>query len=127
MGRVLIIDDEESICKMLAYALEIKDIDTDIATNGRDGLDKFQREHFDVVITDLVMPGMDGNSVARQIRNSNKPTTPIVGMSGTAWLLDDHQFDVVFQKPGSIQELMDTVGDLLAPAEDLLGSAGTHH
>jgi len=63
MCRVLIIDDEEAICNMLLYALSRDDIDAEIATNGHDGLHKFNQEHFDIVITDVIMPGMDGNSV----------------------------------------------------------------
>jgi len=86
MCRVLIIDDEESICRMLLYALSRDYIDAEIATNGHDGLHKFNQEHFDIVITDISMPGMDGNSIAHQIRNSDKLHTPIIGISGTAWL-----------------------------------------
>jgi len=114
MCRVLIIDDEEAICSLLLYALSRDDIDAEIATNGHDGLRKFNQEHFDIVITDMIMPGMDGNSIAHQIRNSYKPNTPIIGISGTAWRLDKRKFDVVFEKPFSIHSLVSAVKNFAA-------------
>ena len=114
MCRVLIIDDEEAICSMLLYALSRDDIDAEIATNGHDGLHKFNQEHFDIVITDILMPGMDGNSIAHQIRNSAKSNTPIIGISGTDWLLDKREFDVVFEKPFSLRSLVSTVKNFAA-------------
>jgi CheY-like chemotaxis protein len=109
MCRVLIIDDEEAICRVLISSFSLKGIASELATNGPDGLDKFNQEHFDIVITDMVMPGMDGTSIARQIRSSAKPDTPIIGISGTPWLLDEGDFDAVFQKPFSLNVLVDTV------------------
>ena len=114
MCRVLIIDDEEAICSMLLYALSRDGIDADIATNGSDGLEKFHQDQFDIVITDMIMPGMDGNSIARQIRNSDKPNTPIIGISGTAWLLDESEFDFILGKPFSIRSLLGAVKNLTA-------------
>lgn len=113
MKRVLIIDDEVPICRMLIYALSRNGIDADMATNGFDGLRKFNQEHFDIVITDMLMPGLDGNGIAREIRNSNKPNTPIIGISGTPWLLDNNEFDEVIEKPMSIYSLMDAITNLI--------------
>ncbi len=120
MNRVLIIDDEVPICKMLIYALSRKGIDADMATNGFDGLRKFSQEHFDIVITDMLMPGLDGNGIAREIRNSNKPNTPIIGISGTSWLLEETEFDVVFEKPMSIHTLVDAVNNLITTSQSVV-------
>jgi DNA-binding response OmpR family regulator len=114
MCRVLIIDEEEAICSMLLNALSRDYIEAEIATSGHDGLHKFNQEHFDIVITDIIMPGMDGNSIAHQIRNSDKSHTPIIGISGTAWLLDKREFDVIFEKPCSIRSLVSAVKNLTA-------------
>jgi DNA-binding response OmpR family regulator len=114
MNRALIIDNEVPICKLLICALSRKGIDADMATNGFDGLRKFSQEHFDIVITDMLMPGLDGNGIAREIRKSNKPNTPIIGISGTSWLLEETEFDVVFEKPMSIHTLVDAVKNLIA-------------
>lgn len=114
MCRVLIIDDEETICRVLISAFSLKGIASELATNGPEGLDKFNREHFDLVVTDVVMPGMDGNSIARQIRSSAKSDTPIIGISGTPWLLDEGEFDAILQKPFSLTRLVDIVHALTA-------------
>ncbi len=116
MCKVLIIDDEEAVRCLLTDALSISGIDTDIAPNGGAGIEKFHQEKFDIVITDLVMPGMNGNSVARQIRSSDRPNTPIIGISGTTWLFEDSHFDLVFEKPMSIISLVGAVKDL-APVD----------
>jgi len=112
MCRVLIIDDEEAVRCLLTDALSMNGIDTDAANNGSDGLEKFHQEKFDIVITDLVMPGINGNSVAREIRISERPDTPIIGISGTTWLFEDDHFDLVFEKPMSIASLVGAVKNL---------------
>ncbi len=116
MCRVLIIDDEEDVRCLLEEAFSLSSIDTDAAVNGRDGLEKFHQGKFDIVITDLSMPVMNGNSVARQIRNSDRPHTPIIGISGTTWLFEDSQFDLVLEKPMSLISLVGAVKNLV-PAD----------
>jgi len=114
MCQVLIIDDDEAICNLLLYAFSRDGIEAEIATNGREGLDRFKEEHFDLVITDMLMPGVNGNSVARHIRRSSRPETPIIGISATAWLLDRKDFNAIFEKPMSIHALLDKVKHLMA-------------
>jgi CheY-like chemotaxis protein len=109
MCNVLVIDDEESIVLMITMALARYGCNVEIATDSTAGIKKFDEGHFNLVITDIRMPGIDGNGVARHIRNSKKPSTPIVGMSGTPWLHDDDYFDVILSKPFSIKVLIDTV------------------
>jgi len=104
MCKVLIIDDEESVRSLLTEVFLLNGIDTDAAPNGDDGLEKFHQEAFDIVITDLSMPGMNGNSVARKIRNSDRPNTPIIGISGTTWLFEDNHFDLVVEAAGVASE-----------------------
>jgi DNA-binding response OmpR family regulator len=70
---------------------------------------KGEKSNFDLVITDLQMPGIDGNGVVRHIRNSKRRTTPVVGLSGTPWLLEQSNFDAILQKPTSIKTLVATV------------------
>lgn len=116
MCRVLIIDDEEAVRSVLQEAFSLSGIDADAAADGSDGIEKFHQGKFDIVITDLAMPGMNGNSVARKIRNSDRPNTLIIGISGMAWRFDDHLFDLIFEKPMSISSLVDAVKDF-APAD----------
>ena len=109
MCRVLIIDDESSIRELLTCMLSRKGIETDVAQDGQEGLSKFLNNDYDIVVTDIIMPGMDGNAVARQIRQSARPNTPIIGISGTSWLVDQDKFDVVFEKPMPLDSFMNTV------------------
>ncbi len=122
MCKALIIDDEETICELLQQVLSHKGISSETATNGREGLTKFCRDQFDLVITDMVMPDMDGNSVARQIRDTENSNTRIIGMSGTAWLLDKKEFDLVLEKPFSINRLLDQIGSIMpSPVNAIAG------
>lgn len=118
MHGILVIDDDEAIVLMITMALAHYGFNVEIATDSTEGIRKFEEGCFDLVITDIRMPGIDGNCVARRIRNSKKPSTPIVGMSGTPWLRDDRYFDAVLSKPFPIKVLVDTIKYLTtAPLE----------
>ena len=114
MNNILVIDDEESILLMLTMALAKFGFNVEIAAGGQEGIKKFDKNHFDLVITDILMPGFNGNDVVRHIRNSEKKYTPVIAISGTPWLVKNGDFDVVLPKPTSIQTLVDTVKSLIA-------------
>ena len=109
MSSVLVIDDEEGITEVIQEALSLYGYDVQTAYDGNEGIQKFKDQFFDVVITDVMMPNTDGNSVVRYIRNSSRRTTPIIGMSGTPLLLSDSEFDKVLFKPFPLQSLINTV------------------
>lgn len=115
MCKILVIDDEEAIVLMITMALAKHGFDVQIAADGTEGIQKYDQGPFGLVITDVNMPGLDGNAVANHIRNSDRKYTPIIGISGTPWLFEKHNFDVVLCKPFSLQTLIDTV-KALAPA-----------
>lgn len=113
MNSVLVIDNEKSISDLLMQALKMSGYSVKTALSGREGVRMFETGSFDLVITDISMPDIDGQSVARHIRNSlHKPFTPIIAMSGTPWLLQGDEFDSVFSKPFSLYTLLDTVNEL---------------
>ena len=114
MCNILVIDDEESIVLMITMALARCGFNVEVATNGSEGIRIFEKGCFDLVITDIRMAGINGNQVARHIRNSGKPSIPIIGMSGTPWLLESNDFDAVLAKPFSIKTLIHTVHYLTA-------------
>lgn len=116
MQNVLVIDDERAISDVLSQALNRFGFRVDTAANGMEGIVKFDQDAFDLVITDICMSGVDGNSVARHIRSSLRKATPIIGMSGTPWLLEDSEFDAVLPKPFSLAVLADTVKGLTEAA-----------
>jgi DNA-binding response OmpR family regulator len=99
---------------MVKQALAKVNFDVDTAQAGSDGIQKFNDGHYDLVITDVCMPGIDGNIVVHHIRKSDKGTTPVIGISGTPWLLKNSSFDRVLSKPFAIKTLIDTAKCLTA-------------
>ena len=109
MHTVLVIDDEQTIVELLRLALTKFGYHVKTAADGRQGIQTFENEFIDLVITDVCMPDIDGKEVARHIRNSGRKTTPVVGISGTPWLFEDGDFDMVLAKPFHLKTLYDTV------------------
>ena len=81
--RVLLVDDEEEFVETLAQRLEVRDFDVITAFNGADGLERLENEDVDLVILDLQMPGEDGISVLRKIKES-KPLVEVIMLTGHA-------------------------------------------
>jgi two-component system response regulator RegX3 len=69
MTRVLIVEDEESMADPLAFLLRKEGFDTEIAANGPDALQSFDRNGADIVLLDVMLPGMSGTEVCRQLRS----------------------------------------------------------
>jgi two-component system KDP operon response regulator KdpE len=107
--RILVVDDEPQISRVLRMALQSSGYDVTIAGNGADGLARFREFAPDLVITDLAMPGMDGLALTRAIRQSAQ--TPIIVLSVReseamkVSALDEGADDYV-TKPFSTQELL---------------------
>ena len=116
MSRVLVIDDEQMVVNLVQQALSQEAFNVDTALAGDDGLRKFKGGEYDLVITDIRMPGTDGHQVVESIRASERGATPVIGISGTPWLLQDSAFDRVLPKPFRIRALIDTARSLLTAA-----------
>ncbi len=72
--RVLVVEDEESFSDALSYMLRKEGFEVAIAATGPDGLDEFERNGADLVLLDLMLPGLPGTEVCRQLRGrSNVP------------------------------------------------------
>ncbi len=69
MTRILAVDDSESMRKMVTFTLERAGFETEEAADGVEALDKAQKENFDLVITDINMPEMDGITLIRRLRS----------------------------------------------------------
>ena len=112
MQHILVIDDQKPILEVVRLALTRSGYEVEIAGDGQQGIQKFDEGRFDLVITDILMPGVDGHNVVQHIRNSKWPYTPIIGFSGTPWALDESDFDIVFAKPFPLKDLINAVQDL---------------
>lgn len=74
MYRVLVVDDEPKITELLKVCLEMQGMKVDVASNGKEALEKFKSEPFDIVLTDIMMPECDGYEFVGELRKfSNVP------------------------------------------------------
>src|SRR5688500_11850553 len=79
MTRVLVVEDEESYSDALAYMLRKEGYDVAIAATGPDALDEFDRHGADIVLLDLMLPGLPGTEVCRRIRQTS--SVPVIMVS----------------------------------------------
>ena len=107
--RVLVIDDERSICKLLNQVLTNAGYGVESVANGSEGLQQFQNKVYDVVITDIKMNGIGGIEVVNHIRKSDRPQTPVIAISGTPWTAEKGDFNKILPKPFLIKSLVNTV------------------
>jgi len=77
--RVLVVEDEESYSDALAYMLRKEGFEVAIANNGHDALVEFDRGGADIVLLDLMLPGIPGTEVCRQIRSTSN--VPVIMVS----------------------------------------------
>ena len=82
-SRILVIDDEKRMCDSIKVLLSNIGYEVDTAENGRIGIDKLQSTTFDLVITDLMMPELDGFAVMKHIKE-NCPGTLVIVITGYA-------------------------------------------
>jgi excisionase family DNA binding protein len=79
--RILVVDDEAGIRELLAKTLAVAEYDVNLAPGGQEALERLHREQYDLLITDLRMPGVDGLTLIREARRF-MPQLPIVIITG---------------------------------------------
>ena len=111
---ILIVDDEKAIREMLYEALSEQGYRVVTAQNGIEAMDRAQETHPDVVISDVMMPILDGGQLAGII--SARSGVPVIGMTALSKLRReaDEYFVAVFHKPFNLDQLLFTVQQLLA-------------
>ncbi len=124
MSRILIIEDEESIADLEKDYLEVSNFEVKVETRGDTGLKTALEESFDLIILDLMLPGMDGFEVCRRIRE--KKNLPILMVSAKKDDIDKIKglglgADDYMTKPFSPSELVARVKAHLAQYERLVG------
>jgi two-component system KDP operon response regulator KdpE len=124
---VLIVDDEPQITRVLKHALDAEDFDVRIAHDGQSGFDLFQASQPRLIITDLVMPGLDGIELCRRVRRV--ASTPIIVLSvkgeedSKVEALDAGADDYMI-KPFGAGELLARIRALLRRADGASSPAG---
>ncbi|MDE7014372.1 MAG: response regulator transcription factor [Kineothrix sp.] len=125
MSRILIIEDEEAIADLEKDYLELSDFEVEIEHTGDEGLDKALKENFDLVVLDLMLPGMDGFEVCKKIREEKN--IPILMVSAKKDDIDKIRglglgADDYMTKPFSPSELVARVKAHMARYDRLVGS-----
>ena len=120
MTTILVIDDDDEVRAFLTRLLKRRDYSVICATNGEAGLTTLAAESIALVITDIVMPDMEGLETIKQIRRS-RPDIPIIAISGGgSSQLDYLKFarklgaDAALAKPFDPAELLEIAARLLA-------------
>jgi excisionase family DNA binding protein len=80
-SRVLVVDDESSIRELLQKTLALAEYDVDTAPDGRAALERLRLGHYDLLIADLKMPGMDGLTLIREAKRL-KADLPVIIITG---------------------------------------------
>ncbi|CAM3867180.1 response regulator [Pseudomonas wadenswilerensis] len=121
MSTILVVDDEYLIANILGWALEDEGFDVELAGNGQKALDLLKGKRVELVITDYMMPVMDGEALAVSIRAEPLlQALPIILMSGAqAHKGRDNPrlFAAVFDKPFDIDQLIAKVKELVGAPE----------
>lgn len=126
MSRILIVEDEVAIADLEKDYLELSGFEVEVANDGLIGLQKAMEEDYNLVILDLMLPGMDGFEICRKIRDGKN--TPIIMVSAKKDDIDKIRglglgADDYMTKPFSPSELVARVKAHLARYERLIGSA----
>ncbi len=125
MSRILIIEDETSIAELERDYLELSDFEVELEEDGREGLKRALEEDFDLMILDLMLPGMDGFEICKKFREVKN--TPIIIISAKKEDIDKIRglglgADDYMTKPFSPSEMVARVKAHLARYERLIGS-----
>jgi CheY-like chemotaxis protein len=112
-ARILVIDDEEGVRKLLHELLETAGHDVAVASDGQEGLNLFRGRTFDMVFTDLGMPGISGWEVAKQIKELNADVV-VTLITGWGIQVDEKKkksfgVDFIISKPFNIDQVTSLV------------------
>ncbi len=108
-GRILLIEDEIKLARFVELELKYEGYQVTICHNGREGLDTFLEGEFDLLLLDLMLPGLNGIEICRRIRKSSD--IPIIMLTAKDEVMDkvaglDSGADDYITKPFAIEELL---------------------
>lgn len=120
--RILVIDDESGIRELLQEILSLEGYDTISASNGPQAIGLFRNQSFDLVIVDLLMPGMSGSEVAKALFEEN-PEVPIILITGSdSDTIESETANIpiasILTKPFVMDDVLGLVSHLIASSQN---------
>lgn len=120
--RILLVEDDENLGTLLNDYLSVKGYNVLLATNGNEGLEKFNSDEFDLLILDVMMPKLDGFNLAKKIRATDKQT-PIIFLTAKSMVEDKIEglkigADDYITKPFNTEELLLRIKNVLRRIEN---------
>lgn len=117
MNKILIVDDSKDIRDILSKVLSLMGFEAAVASNGNEALNLFLTNSFDLVLTDLEMPDLDGWTLALHIKDKS-PNTPVVMITGSEKeavmeRLKGSCIDSILFKPFMLEDIQKTVQIML--------------
>lgn len=120
MSKILLIEDMKGVRESLEMILSMAGHEIALAENGKQGLEKMKSGSYDLVITDILMPEVDGTEVILEAKKSNA-ALPILAISAggngisadQALTLASQKADAILEKPFSKEDLLQKVSELI--------------
>lgn len=120
MQTVLIVDDERDAVDVLSLMLEMSSFEVMVAYNGLQASNLIEQKRPDLILSDFMMPELDGVSLCRQVKNNPKTADiPFILMTATVGqVAGDAPVDVVLTKPVELSKLLETFKRFSKPADE---------
>lgn len=126
MTKILVVEDDPASLRLVSYALEAEGYEVVTAVNGVEGLRKAQQEAPDLVVLDVMLPGIDGFEVCHRLcsdPDNPQARTPILMLTAKSQEADREMgqkmgADLYLAKPATPEELTQAVNELLAQREE---------
>ena len=116
-SKILVVDDEISVCKVLSKLLEYEGYDVEVSLSAEEALEKINKTVFDLIISDIKMPGMDGFELLKKIRaiNVDSAVIFITGYGSVDSAIEAIKLGAsdYIEKPFEIGQLKDLVSEVL--------------
>src|SRR5919206_1387598 len=119
-GYLLIVEDVPDILRLLEETLKFKGYNAVTARNGQEALERIQRERPTLIITDIMMPKLDGFGLVHRLRiNPETRDIPVIFLTATYVALEDKAFALnigatrFIEKPVNFDKFLETINELL--------------
>lgn len=117
--KILVVDDDELMRANLIDALRFSNHEVYSATNGKEALSVLDNDQFDLIVTDIVMPDMEGVEFIKEVKRKRGLSVKIIAMSGS--IMSDNYLNLArlmganatLEKPFSVDKFLDTVDEVI--------------